>query len=74
MTKELNKKTKPDRETRGEPELHKHERQLFKNSCEPLRQEIKRITGVGQLPFEFIRHSCSVTQHQPEVQYADSNR
>jgi uncharacterized protein YbcI len=32
--------------TEGVAHLQKFHRQLFKNSCEPLRQEIKRITGV----------------------------
>jgi uncharacterized protein YbcI len=30
----------------GAAQLQTFHRQLFKNSCEPLRQEIKRITGV----------------------------
>ena len=30
----------------GATQVQKFHRQLFKNSCEPLRQEIKRITGV----------------------------
>jgi uncharacterized protein YbcI len=31
----------------GAAHVQKFHRQLFANSCEPLRQEIKRITGVG---------------------------
>jgi uncharacterized protein YbcI len=31
----------------GADQVQKFHRQLFANSCEPLRQEIKRITGVG---------------------------
>jgi uncharacterized protein YbcI len=30
----------------GAAQLQEYHRQLFANSCEPLRQEIKRITGV----------------------------
>ena len=30
----------------GAAQVQKFHRQLFANSCEPLRQEIKRITGV----------------------------
>jgi len=33
----------------GAAQVQKFHRQLFANSCEPLRQEIKRITGVDVL-------------------------
>jgi uncharacterized protein YbcI len=34
------------RSTAGAAQVQEFHRQLFSNSCEPLRQEIKRITGV----------------------------
>ena len=63
----------------GAAHVRKFHRELFANSCEPLRQEIKRITGVDVREAEKVTesaitdhvgtaaHGCPREQSSPEV-------